>query len=364
MKLLSQLFPALRPKDALRETAPSVRASRSLGEGLDPARAERLLSDAMVGTALNVKRLGVLAAPWRIDANGSSASAARNAEFVRAALDRMQGSVHGVLNAAMDAFAKGLSVQELVFAPERDGNGEDRIWLAEVRPKDPAHFRIERDAFARTTGLTLVLPGEPERSLPKEKFVLYAYRSSYARPRGQSDLEACVPHHEAKRALAFAWRLHLERFASPTVLGRFAPETSDADRAAMLDSLENLDRNAALVYPESFRVDTLGGTPDGSRGFMEAIEWHNREIARAILGQTLTTDEGRRVGSLAMGRVHLQVLLLQLTAIRRELADTVMTEGVIRPLIELNFGPAGPLNPLPRFAFEEARAGAFVDGTI
>lgn len=93
---------------------------------------------------------------------------------------------------------------------------------------------------------------------------------------------------------------------------------------------------------------------------MEAVEFHNREMVRSILGQTLTTDEGKRVGSLALGKVHLQVLLLQLEAVRRELADTVMTEQVIRPLVELNFGKA----ELPRFEFEPTLLSAFASGDI
>ncbi|MER3496825.1 MAG: hypothetical protein C4320_08735, partial [Armatimonadota bacterium] len=108
----------------------------------------------------------------------------------------------------------------------------------------------------------------------------------------------------------------------------------------------------------------IAAPPEASKGFQEAIEFHDRAIARAILGQTLTTDEGRRVGSLAMGKVHLQVLLMQLAAIRRDLADAVMGEGVLRPLIELNFGPTGAANPLPIFRFEEARNEAFVTGVV
>ena len=361
--ILSSLFPRLRRPEALRETAPTstVQAAKLLGmdAGRDPALYERALGDAMVATALNVKRLGVLAAPWRIEPNGPSPAARRNADFAAMAMDRMRGSANGILGAAMDAFGRGLSVQELVFAPEGG-----KILLVEARPKDPSLFRLDLDAFGRLRGLVLAAPGERERALPLGKFALWAYRADYARPRGRSDLDAVAPHLEAKRTLSAAWRLHLERFASPTVLGKFKPGASDEDRAAMLGSLQGLARSTAIVYPEEFEIDTLAASPAGSTGFMEAIEFHDRQIARAILGQTLATDEGRRVGSLAMGRVHLQVLVMQLVSLRRELADRVMGEGVFRPLIELNFGPVGPANPVPRFVFEEPAAGAFVTGEV
>lgn len=66
------------------------------------------------------------------------------------------------------------------------------------------------------------------------------------------------------------------------------------------------------------------------------------------------------MGSLALGKVHLQVLLLQVAAVRAELADRVMTEQVIRPLVELNFGPG----QIPRFEFEPTPLEAFVRGSV
>jgi phage gp29-like protein len=173
-------------------------------------------------------------------------------------------------------------------------------------------------------------------------------------------LEAAHVHWRAKSNLLEAWRIHLERYASPTVLGRYQRGLSPDEQASMLAKLEDVSRHSAIVFPQEIEIGTLGGDRGPSLGFQEAIEFHNREIARSILGQTLTTDEGRRVGSLALGKVHLQVLLLQISALRRELADTVMTEQIIRPLIELNFGPG----PIPRFEFEETRLEAFATGRL
>jgi phage gp29-like protein len=61
-----------------------------------------------------------------------------------------------------------------------------------------------------------------------------------------------------------------------------------------------------------------------------------------------------------MGRVHLQVFLLQLEAIRRDLADTVVNEQIIKPLVSLNFGAVD----LPRFEFEPTPLSVFVTGQI
>ena len=306
--------------------------------------------DAMVQTALTVKRLGVLAARWEIASCGDPA----RDRLARELLARMEGDPVSVLQGAMDAFAKGWSVQEMVLEEERG-----RVWLRAVRPKDPASFGIELDEFGAMTGLLLKVPGETERSLPLGKFIVYRHRAGYGRPKGLSDLDAAYPHWQAKRRLLESWRSHLARFASPTLLGRYGPGVPAAQQEALLGALNRLPDHAALTVPTEIEVGTLGVGTDASTGFMDAVAFHNREIARSILGQTLTTDEGARVGSLALGKVHLQVMLLQLQALRRELAEAVMTEGLLRPLVELNLGPG----PTPRFVFEESPVPAFTEGT-
>jgi phage gp29-like protein len=316
---------------------------------------DQMEHDAMVQTALTLKRLGVLAAPYRIVPAGDSSAARRNATYVESQFQAMRGSPETILAGAMDAFSKGWSVQEMLW--ETDGR---LLRLAEVKPKDPSLFVFEMDAFGNLERLLLQLPGESPRELPRGKFALYFHRPGYARAKGRSDLDAAHRHWQSKGALLNAWKLHLERFASPTVLGKFERGLSSEEQAAILAALQNLHQNTAIVYPQEIEIGTLGGSREPSTGFVEAIEFHNREIARSILGQTLTTDEGRRVGSLALGKVHLQVLLLQLEGLRKELADVVMTEQVIRPMVELNFGP----EELPRFEFEPVSLSAFSSGEL
>lgn len=338
--------------------------------------------DSMVQTVMSVKRQGVLAAKYRVVPASDLGEAKRNAEFVEECFARMEGSPGTILDQAMDAFAKGWSVQESVYEFE-DG----LLWLKAVRTKNPASFGLEVDAFGSVTGLRLAdelgrwgaekigsrsskssasvpLPNPSPASgggaLPRDKFVVYANRGGYGRPKGRSDLDAAFPHWQAKVRLLDAWKMHLEKFASPTVLGKFQRGLPESEATALLRTLEGLAKRSAIVYPSEIEIGTLPGGREANAGFMEAIDFHNREIARSVLGQTLTTDEGRRVGSLALGKVHLQVLLLQLQALRKELADAVMTEQVIRPLVELNFGPG----EMPRFEFEEVSLEAFVSGSL
>lgn len=362
--MLQSLFGRFKTKKRpLRESAPSLtryerRALEIPGvkpDGLSYALLDEMQKDSMIQTAISIKKLGSIAAETQIVPADASAEAQKRVTFIEDAFERMEGSPRTILESAMDAFAKGWSLQELVF---EETNG--RIWLARAQPKNPAQFGLQMDAFGNIQSLRLRLPGETERELPREKFAIYVNRSSYGLPMGRSDLEAAYPHWASKQTLLKAWRFHLERFASPTVTASFQRGVPADEQSAMSTALNHLQDATSVVFPNEFEVGLLGGNKESSTGFQDAIEFHNREMARAILGQTLTTDEGRRVGSLALGKVHLQVLLLQLHAVRRELADSVMTEQVIRPLVEMNFGPG----LIPRFEFSGAQLDAFAEGKI
>ncbi|MCC7102486.1 MAG: DUF935 family protein [Fimbriimonadaceae bacterium] len=348
-KNTSPLAPSLTQYDRRALELPSGSVNPSFAEIAEMER------DAMVQTALTIKKQAVLAADFKVVPATSSTLARRNALFVEKCFELMEGNPRTILADAMDAFARGWSVLELDYLLSGDA-----LVLERVSPKNPLHFGLEADAFGRITELRMRVPGEDEITLPRSRFVLFMNRPSFAHPKGRSDLIPAWRHYEAKRALQNAWRAHLERFASPTVLGRYARGLPSDEQASVLSALRGLHENTAVVFPSEIEVSTLHGRESDNNAFQDAIEFHNREIARSILGQTLTTDEGRRVGSLALGKVHLQVLMLQIEAIRRELADLVMTEQVIRPLVELNFGPGD----VPRFEFEATPLSAFRDGVV
>lgn len=352
-----------KPKNPTRETAPQLtlwdrsafaQPGSRFGQ-LGYETYDEMMKDSMVQTVLTLKKLAILAAEHDIVPADSSPEARKRADFAQEAFARMEGSALEIVGQATDAFGKGWSVQELVF--EHSGG---RYWLQAVRPKDPSLFGLKVDPFGKLEGLTLRVPGQSEIALPREKFVVYMHRRTYAQPKGRSDLDAAYRHWVAKQSLLNAWKMHLEKFAMPTVLGKYQRGLSADEQNRILSALQDIQNNTAVVYPSEIEVSLLGGHKEPSTGFQEAIEFHNREIARAVLGQTLTTDEGRRVGSLALGKVHLQILLLQVNSLRREMAESVMTEQVVRPLVELNFGPGH----IPRFVFKESGVGAFTSGEL
>jgi phage gp29-like protein len=76
----------------------------------------------------------------------------------------------------------------------------------------------------------------------------------------------------------------------------------------------------------------------------------NREMSKAVLGQTLTTDTEGSTGTFAAGKVHEGVRMDLLEADAITLAKTVRLQ-ILRPLVGFNFGWE---KPVPGFAFNIA----------
>ncbi len=310
---------------------------------------DRMLTDAHVKACFNLKRWGVLSVPWRLEPADDTPEAQRAYEFTLYNLQTMQGGVFSLLWRALDALAKGVAILEKLYAYRAAPPYAGTWTLRGFKAKNPALFRFEVDAYRNVKSLILDAPDGERLRLPREKFVLYVFNPRYESPAGESDLRAAYRAWRSKERVLQLWDLFLAKYASPTLIGVYRRGLPPAQQEELLRALDKVQQETAIIVPEEVKVDALEFKQGGAESFAQAVAHHNAEIAKSILGETLTTDEGQRVGSLALGQVHLKVLQTQLRALRADLAERVMQDQVIRPLVQLNFGDA----PAPRFVWEE-----------
>src|SRR5690606_30527540 len=101
------------------------------------------------------------------------------------------------------------------------------------------------------------------------------------------------------------WSLFNEKFGSPTAVARYSETTSEEDLRNLEETISTLPRDSGVMLPEGIALDFLEARrASGSNTYRELADWCNDEISKIVLGQTLTSGEGRRSGSLALGRVH------------------------------------------------------------
>lgn len=344
-KILSSIR---RPK--LKEIAEANRPAAALGgsaaccsDDLLGGRSfeiyDRMQNDAQVKACLNIKKLSVLSRGWQVHPASDKPDDIRAADFVRWCLEDMRGSVIDVLYSALDALAKGFSVAEINWKVIPSGAYAGMIGLDSIKSKDPSGFIFDTDEFLNIKSVRQI--GSREVCLPPEKLLIYVHSPHYELPYGVSDLKAAYRHWWSKDIILRFYNVYLEKYGSPTVLGVYTRGTPKSQQSELLRVLDRIQQETALVLPDDIKVELLEASRGGESGYLQAVEYHDRQIAKAILGQTLTTDEGMRYGSFALAKVHLDVLRMTLEHIKRSLEESVMREQLIRRLVSYNFEDVG-----------------------
>jgi len=295
---------------------------------------DQMQRDAHIQACLNIKKLAVLSRGWTVMPASLSPQDIRIADFVTYALNRMERNILDILCNALDAIAKGVSIQEMNYELLPDGPYTGFVGLKSVKSKDPAEFTFETDKFLNLTGIK---SGFGDKYLNMSKFIVYTYMQTYESPYGRSDLRAAYKHYLSKEILGQFLNVYLEKYGSPTIKASFARGTPRATQDELLKILDRVQKQTAIVLPEDVKIELIESQRGGEAGFLQTLEWHDKQIAKAILGQTLMTDEGMRVGSFALAKVHLDILRMCLLKLKRDLEETVMQEQLIRRLVDYNF---------------------------
>ena len=135
------------------------------------------------------------------------------------------------------------------------------------------------------------------------------------------------------------WVTFAEVFGQPLRLGKYGPGATDADKQSLLSAVANIGTDAAAIIPDSMLIEFTEARQTGSAELYERFcEYLDRQVSKAVLGQTLTTDLPRGAGSRAAAQVHDEVRRDILAADARRLGET-LTRDLIRPVVDLNAGP-------------------------
>ncbi len=295
---------------------------------------DRMQTDCQIRACLNIKKLSILSRGWSVHPASEKAEDIYAADFVRFCLEDMRGTIVDVLYNVLDAVAKGFSVSEINYKVIENGRYRGMIGLDSVKAKDPASITFETDEFLNLRGLRQ----EPlqQKKLPPDKFLIYTYMPRYESPHGMSELRAAYRHWWSKDVILRFHNTYLEKYGSPTVVGSYTRGTPRSQQDDLLKVLDRLQQETAIVLPDDIKIELLEAQRGGESGYLQAVEYHDRQIAKAILGQTLTTDEGMRYGSFALAKVHLDVLRMTLEKIKRDIEESVMEEQLIRRLVDYN----------------------------
>ena len=294
---------------------------------------DEMANDDQVKVAISFKKDITVNSGWSIKCDIPQIK-----QFVTDAIRRMEES--GGLGMSFEdtirdmlAYEYGFSLAEPIFKIK--GN----LYTYEsLRVRPPHSFRFEVDDFGNVYDV-VQMTAKGEKHFDPKIFIHHVYQQEYDNPYGKSDLRAAHQAWIAKKFVTKFLAIYLERFATPTVIGKY-PQNWDTDEVARFNSqLNTLQHSTTLVMPESAIVDFMKSNQDSSDTYIKALNYYNMHIARALLVPDLLGISGDKTGggSFALGQDQFKLFLATIEKDRQSLARK-LTLRMVAPLVKANFG--------------------------
>ncbi len=265
-----------------------------------------------------------------------------------------------VVQALQDAIGKSYAVIEPIWEYEA---GALRPVI--YKHRDARFF--EYDVVGRDDLCILLETGLPGEPLKSPEWIKHEPKTRAGIPIRRGLARSAAWAYVMQTFALQDWSAFCEIYGIPFRLGRYHTSASDQDKMTLLRAVRNISNDAAAIVPDGMDIEFH--ETNGNRGeavFGNFIDYLDRKVSLAILGQTMTADVSQQGGSLAQAQVHENVRMDILRADARQTAAT-LNRDLIRPLIAMNFGPQ---DVYPRLMMEIAEnedlnaLGAFLDKTV
>jgi phage gp29-like protein len=317
-------------------------------DGLTPVRLAGILRDADAGNpvrflelaeaieerdghylgVLGTRRRSVAQIDVAVEAASEDPADLEKADRIRAWLrrDELQDELFDIL----DAIGKGYSATRIDWVVSM-GQWEPVRLVRE----DPRWFRFDRETLSQPLALDahgVEAPLEP-------------FRYVFAEMRAKSGLTL---RSGLARVAAWAWMfkaytlrdwaIFSQTYGQPLRVGKYGPGASEDDRDTLFRAVANIAGDCAAIIPESMAIDFVesGNLGAASDLYERRADWFDRQVSKAVLGQTTTTDAVS--GGHAVAKEHRLVQEDIERSDARALA-AILNRDLIRPWVQLEWGP-------------------------
>jgi len=333
------------------QAAPEMMGVRSAwsthpSDGLTPVRLARLLRESENGdpanylalaedmeekdlhyqAVLGTRKRAVSQLQITVEPADDSDEAEKDAELVRSFVRRevIQDELFDIL----DAVGKGFSITEIIW------DVSERQWMpSELRWVDPRFLDFDR--VDRRTPLLKTAEGPVP--LAPFKFVRAEIKAKSGLPIRSGIARGAAWAYLFKNFDIKAWVQFAEIYGQPLRVGKYGPDATDEDRRKLLRAVANIGTDAAAIIPESMLLEFIKADQKASADmYKQLAEYMERQISKAVLGQTTTTDAIS--GGHAVSKEHNEVRGDIEQADANQLG-AILKRDIARPIIDLNHGP-------------------------
>jgi len=219
-----------------------------------------------------------------------------------------------------------------------------QVTIRKLIGKHPRRFIFTPERELRLLTLQNMIEGE---TLPDRKFITFTYGDSdnpYGKGLGQ---KLWWPVWFKKNGIKF-WLVFLEKFGMPTVKGKYPPGTKPELQKALLEAIEAIQTDTGIKIPDSMDIEFLEASRAGTVTYEQLCDYMDRQISKAVLGQTLTT-EIKGEGSYAASQTHNEVRQ-EIIEADADLLDGCLNDTLIRWIVDYNFPGVSAYPKIKTFA--------------
>ncbi len=266
-----------------------------------------------------------------------------DAKIIEAVEELVSGpEFRAVLRHLMDALGKGFSVVEILWT------FDDGMWKpGAYRRRDPKYFIFD---YVSRSEVRLAEMGEIDGTpLPPSKFIVHAPELKSGIPIRSGFAWIVAWSWVFKQYTLKDWVSFLDIFGMPIRVGKYHPSATADERRKLLSAVSRIAVDAAAIIPESMQIEFLESKGFADKPFQNMAEYLDKQMSKAILGQTMTTDA--QSGGLAQAKVHDEV---RIDILEDDAADAEVTinRDLIAWFVQFNFG-AQAKAPYVRFPVAE-----------
>jgi len=342
-------------KQLTREhAAPTLTGIRSIwnetvASGLTPSRLASLLMEASDGdhwayltlaeemeerdlhyaAELGKRKLAVSRLPITVESASDDAHDKELADAVRSLT--VGNNFRALLKDLLDCIGKGFSVVEInwktgqEWLPQRYEWRDQRFFQFDQISRREIRLRDEQDSF---NGIELA----------PYKFLTHVHHGKSGIPIRGGIASLAAWAFMCKAYTIKDWLAFAEVFGMPLRMGKYGSTAKDDEIAILKTAVANLGTDAAAVFPESMQVELVeAGNKGGSADFFERLaNYLDNQISKGILGQTASSSgtPGK------LGNEELQAEVRDdIRDDDAEALEDTLNRDLVRPFIDLNFGP-------------------------
>lgn len=285
-----------------------------------------LLTDPHLMATIQQRKMQVMQMDYQIDYKGESVIK----NEVESIFNKLP--VSEIIGDIMDAIFFGFTVQEIEWEKEKA-----KLIPKKLIGKPQEWFIFDKRNELRMrkykSGYYFFEEGE---KLPPYKFILTQHKATFTNPYGEKILSRCYWPVQLKKGGIEFWQLMMERYGMPYLVGRYPNTFTEVQKKEFLEQLEDMVKDNITIFEESLGID-IKESPKYEIGqlYENLVSFHNKEISKAVLTVTLTTEvEG--VGSYKASEIHKEMLGYL------GVSDKKLVESSLNKLIdyfcELNYG--------------------------